>query len=234
MLNFLLRAIAYMLIPICVIVFFNASPGLGFSWDFANLMGFFSLVLCGSLFFLTGRPLKRPRFDGKFFMTIHEFLGYALIATATVHITFTIYAEPLVLQELLPSGSWYMLSGLAATILMLLLAILSSPKARKKLFKNHKKFKNIHYIASCLALTLSGLHVFGASYYANSRFKIVFITFLVVFAIALPRLNRKDPLTIPRRKKTAHLGRRLSLIIAITGLAISSLYAALANIDLPK
>ncbi|MBM7062801.1 ferric reductase-like transmembrane domain-containing protein [Pseudomonas sp. UL073] len=230
-----LRIALFCLLPFAVLLLLDAVPGVALAWDFANAAGLLAALLMLLLFVLTGRPLRRPHHDGKFFQVLHRDLGFAAIVLLAVHIGVLLYDEPLTLDYLLPSAPGYMLAGLGATLLLLLIAPLSLIRVRRKLWRDHRHFKRWHYAASLLLIGLLAWHVLGAGFYLHSTWKIALWGLLSVALLIWPRLPRDslERSSERRRRTTAPLATRLSLAVALGALLCAGLFAVLANSDLP-
>lgn len=230
-----LRIALFCLLPVTAILLVDAVPGVAWVWDFANAVGLLAALIMLLLFVLTGRPLLRPNHDGKFFQVLHRDLGYAAIALLALHIGVLLYDEPLTLDYLLPSAPGYMLAGLGATLLLILIGALSLVRVRRKLWRDHRHFKRWHYAASLLVIGLLGWHVLGAGFYLHSTWKVVLWSGLSLTLLAWPHLPRDTSVrsTERRRRNTSPLATRLSLGVALVGIMLAGLFTLLANSDMP-
>lgn len=222
-------------LPVLLLLFASAMPGINPLWDFANVAGLFCAVLMLTLFIYSGRPLALPYFDGKFFMNLHRDLGFAATLLLVVHVGVLLISEPLVIDYLKPSASWPMLSGTLSLVPLLLLVPASLPGVRQRIWGNQRRFRRWHYVLGTLMLVLISLHVLGAGFYTRDSWKGFVWSGLVGVAIAWPLLP-KAPLPRghgPRRRRTASYASWLCLALVLLALAGAAGYALLANSDLP-
>ncbi|MCY1425695.1 Ferric reductase like transmembrane component [compost metagenome] len=225
----------FSLLPFALLLFVDAMPGLELSWDFANAAGLLSAVLLLLLFVYSGRPLSRPYYDGKFFMTLHRDLGYAAVVLLALHIGVLLFSEPLVLDYLLPSASFSMLSGTLASLLLLILVPISLQPVRQRLWRHHLRFRRWHYGISTLMLVLLAVHVIGVGFYTGAQWKALLWGALTFAALAWPLLPRAalERGNGPRRRNTAIFARWLSVGLLVFAVGLAGMFAILANSDLP-
>ena len=172
-LRFFAGLCASLALPILLIMQIPMVPVVGVTWDLANLLGYLSLACCLLLFVYAGRPLAFPPFSGRFFANLHRELGYIALLLAAAHVGILLISEPLLLEHLKPAAPLYMLSGLVASLLLLILVISSIPRFRRRLWPDYHRFKFLHaWLAiACVALVL--WHVVGSSFYLNTVTKLV-------------------------------------------------------------
>lgn len=222
-------------LPLMLLLLGDAMPGITPAWDFANTAGFFCGLLLALLFIYSGRPLSQPYYDGKFFMNLHRNLGYAATLLLAAHIGILLVNEPLVIDYLKPSASWPMLSGTLATLLLIVLVLSSLSGVRKKIWRNHRRFKNWHYGLGVLMLALMAVHVIGAGFYTRALWKSLLWVAIICVAIARPLFARPSPGPGhgPRRRHTATFASWLSVGIVLFALTLAAGYSLLANSDFP-
>lgn len=230
-----LKIALFCLLPLAALLLLDAMPGVALRWDFANAAGLLAAILLLLLFYLNGRPLQRPHYDGKFFHALHRDLGYAAIALLALHVGMLLYDEPLLLNHLLPSAPGYMLAGLGAALALLLLVPLSLVRVRRRLWRDHRQFKRWHYGASLAIVGLIAWHVLGAGFYVHAPWKVALWVLLTLAMLIWPRLPRHatERSRERRRRNSAPLATRLSVAVALLGLLLAGLFALLANSDLP-
>lgn len=235
MVQLIFRLAVLYTLPFVLLFLTQAMPGINPVWDFANAAGFFSGLLLAALFFYSGRPLSQPFYDGKFFMNLHRDLSYAAALLLALHIGVLLVSEPLVIDYLKPSATWPMLSGTLATLLLIVLVPTSLAGVRKKIWRNHQRFKTWHYRLCVLMLLLMAVHIIGVGFYTAWLWKALFWAVLMAAAIIKPLLARPSPPRDngPRRRNTAILASRLSMGMALFALALAVGYSLLANSDLP-
>ncbi|MEL7937436.1 ferric reductase like transmembrane component [Pseudomonas delhiensis] len=230
-----LRVALACLLPFAAIFLFQAMPGVHLAWDFANVAGFVAGALFLLLFAYTGKPMARPRHDGKFFMVLHRDLSFVAAVLLAVHVAVLLVEEPLVLDELLPGAPWHMLAADGATLLLLLILPVSLTAVRRRIWRRHVDFRRWHYGWSAAIVALAAVHMIGAGYYSGATWKAVLWGALSLAALAWPLLPRPTPHYAEggRRRHSAYLASRLSLAVLCAGLALAGLYALLGSVDLP-
>lgn len=235
MLALTLRLAILSALPLVLVLLVDAMPGLAPAWDFANAAGLLGGVILLLLFVYSGRPLSRPYFDGKFFMVLHRDLGYAALVLLVVHVGVLLVSEPLVVNYLLPSASWPMLSGTLAAALLLALVPISLPAVRQRIWRHHLRFRRWHYGISGVLLVLLAVHVIEVGFYTGARWKAVLWGVLTVCALIWPLLPRRPlaPAEGRRRRNTAVLATRLCVGLLLFVLCLAGGFALLANSDLP-
>ncbi|MCY1286304.1 hypothetical protein D9M68_381350 [compost metagenome] len=236
MLALTLRLAGFSLLLFVLVFFAGAMPGLAPAWDFANAAGLLGGVLLLLLFVYSGRPMSRPHYDGKFFMVLHRDLGYAALLLLTLHVGVLLLSEPLVVHYLLPSATFPMLSGVLATLLLLVLVPISLPSVRQRLWRHHLRFRRWHYGISALSLVLLAVHVIGVGFYTGARWKALLWGGLTVAALLWPLLPRPALERGPgrRRRNTAGFANWLSAGLLLFALSLAGAFALLANSDLPS
>ncbi len=148
------------------------APAVDLAWDWANAMGYLGLSLCLLLFIYAGRPRSFPPFSGRCFANLHRDLGYLAALLVTGHVGLLLHAEPMLLEHLKPSAPLYMLAGLLASVLLLVLVVSSVKGLRKRIWPDYRHFK---LLLAWLAITCVGLiawHVAGSRFYLNTGLKL--------------------------------------------------------------
>lgn len=224
----------FCLLPLAALLLVDAMPGVALPWDFANAAGLLAAILLLLLFHLNGRPLERPRHDGKFFRALHRDLAFAASAWSVLHVGVLLYDEPLLLNYLLPSAPGYMLAGLGAALVLVLLVTLSLTPMRRRLWRDHRQFRRWHYRFGLVIVALIAWHVLGAGFYLHAPWKVALWVLLTLAMAIWPRLPRAAARSRERRRRnTAPLATGLSLAVALLGLLLAGLFALIANSDLP-
>lgn len=182
----IMRVTLGLLLPFVVIYLFDAMPGVSASWDFANVAGFLGGAIFLLLFIYTGLPKPTPHYEGKFFLRLHRDLGWGSAVLLALHVGILLFTEPLLLGELIPGASWYLLAGYASTLLLIVSLPLSLGAVRRKVWKRHASFRVVHYYASVLIVLFAALHMIGAAYYAGTWIKMTFWAGLSLAAVIVP------------------------------------------------
>ncbi len=150
-------------------------PPVSYVWDVANLLGFLSLSCMLLLLYYTGRPRSFPSFSGRFFANLHRDIGYLSLVFIGLHVGLLLLAEPLLVEHLKLTAPLYMLAGLAAAGLCLLLVLSSVTPLRRKLWADYRSFRQLHGWLSLLVLALALVHLGGSAFYLNHWMKLAVV-----------------------------------------------------------
>jgi len=100
------------------------------------------------------------------------FMACALYLLLTgLHVGVLLLIEPMLLEHLKLTAPLYMLAGLVASVLILLLVVCSIPLFRKRLWSDYYRFKLIHRWGALLTLGLVFFHVGSSQFYLNTLLK---------------------------------------------------------------
>ena len=153
--------------PLLLVAASGSPPPVSLVWDAANALGFLALAGIFLLFIYAGRPGGFPPFSGRFFANLHRDLGYLALLFTLAHVVPLLVLEPLLLEHLKVTAPGYMLAGLAAALMTILLVITSITRLRRRLWRDYRLFRAVHgWIAVIIAALLS-YHVLGSGYYLN-------------------------------------------------------------------
>ncbi len=168
-------------------------PVAGFLWDWANLVGFVAFGCMLLPLFYTGRPRAFPPFSGRFFANLHRDIGYLALGLVLLHVGVLLYAEPLLLEHLKPAAPLYMLAGLVAALLCLLLVVPSITSLRRRLWRDYHAFRRLHGWLALLMLVMALWHVGASGFYLNHRFKFALLLYACVLLVFAYRAGRSRP-----------------------------------------
>ncbi|WP_323990088.1 ferric reductase-like transmembrane domain-containing protein [Nguyenibacter sp. L1] len=205
-------------------------PAMAPAWDGAMACGVAAYALLLFLFVLTGRPLRLPFYDGKFFIRAHRLLGWLAVLLPLLHALLLLWAEPLTLRYLLPGAPAYMLAGGLAAGGMALLGGLAMPAARAYLWRNAASFRRAHGAAALMLLGLATVHIAAARLHVTTRGQVAALAVTALVCAVLPWVGRHGrlPPVAPgrrRRRATSAIAVRLSLGVGVASLGLSLLYA---------
>jgi amino acid transporter len=148
------------------------APAVNLPWDWANTLGYLGAAICLLLFVYAGRPRTFPPFSGRFFANLHRDLGYLALALVAGHVALLLVAEPVLLEHLKPSAPLYMLAGLVASVLLLVLVVSSLTGLRKRIWSDYRRFKMPHALLAIACVAFIGWHVAGSRFYLNTAPKL--------------------------------------------------------------
>lgn len=178
---------------VVLITFLSPTLGAGWSWDFANGLGF---VAFGGLLYLTlaSGPVGNLR--------AHQVLGYALLGLATVHVFWLLLIDPVVVEYVLPGAPLYMWMGIGGLVLLIVLIAIGLPQYRLRLHKHYASFRYWHRVLAIAAIAATGYHIVGSNFYLHTSLQIVLF---VVLAAIVCFAGRRLPVSAVISHRTARL-----------------------------
>lgn len=178
-----------------VLITFVSSPtlGAGWSWDFANGLGF---VAFGGLLYLTlaSGPVGNLR--------AHQVLGYALLGLVTVHVFWLLLIDPVVVEYVLPGAPIYMWMGVGGLLLLIALIAIGLPQYRARLHQHYASFRYWHRVLALAAIGATGYHIVGSNFYLHTWPQVVLF---VALAATVCFAGRRLPVTAVISHRTARL-----------------------------
>jgi len=198
-----------LLLPYSIVFLFSA-PSAGILWDWANALGYSAVGICLWLFIYSGRS------------HYHRDIGYLALLLIALHILLLLINEPLLIEHLKLSAPWYMLSGLAAVVLMALLVISSLAQFRTPFWSSYAVFQQSHKWLSISICMLIGLHLMGSNYYLNGVWVKVFLA-LITLVIVVYYLHDRNYKMINAKQKVVPgeiSVKQILLMLAILSITI--------------
>jgi Class III cytochrome C family len=163
----------------------------GIAWDVTAVFGYAAGAFALVLFIY---PLRHPGIPHRRLSTLtqHRQLGWTALVLAVGHAGLLLGTEPLTAQYLLPSAPLYMLCGLAALLLLVILVptgliarrlMRRAPGAKKKSLQAGR-LTTVHAVCSAALLGLIGAHVVGSGQLADKSVKVIVIGALLALSLA--------------------------------------------------
>ena len=199
-------------IPATLFFLVVSPPAAELDWDFANALGYLAAGMFLALFIYSGQRRSFPPFSGRFFIRLHHHLGYAVLLLVLLHVGVLLVREPVLIEHLKISAPTYMLAGLVATILVVLLTLISVQAIRRKLWKNYTLFRFIHAFTGMAILAFTAWHILGSAWYANRFWKlwVWILASVTVCLVYLAGKYRQQAFDIP----PTHRARRPAALIS--------------------
>lgn len=219
-LRFLAGLSACLALPIVLIMQMPTAPAVGVVWDLANLLGYLALACCLLLFVYAGRPRHFPPFSGRFFANLHRDLGYIALLLLTAHVGFLLVSEPLLLEHLKPAAPMYMLAGLLASVILLILVVSSIPHWRRRIWPDYHHFKFLHALLAVVCLALACWHTLESHFYLNTGIKAWIGVLVTVTVFVFYLRGRYFPQRLAQRQSRIHDTALYSRRIALASLVL--------------
>jgi len=134
------------------------------SWELSEILGLAATLAC---LVLCACPVRPRQGTPPVLLSLarHETLGWIALGWAALHILVALIADQTIVEYLKLTAPLYQLAGIAAFILMLVLAVSSVAASRRRLWRSHRGFQATHIACGCLALALLAAHVITAGRY---------------------------------------------------------------------
>jgi hypothetical protein len=201
----------------------------GLGWELSQISGLASGLAC---IVLCGAPV-RPRDSVPptlLSLDRHQFIGWAALAAAILHIAGLLLVDRTVIEYLKPTMPLYQLSGIAAIVTLLILVPSSVAGVRRRLWANHRGFQAVHVILGCLAALLIAIHVVATDRYVNGRGRrALFLAVAIGAMLMLLRGRRRDDdagreSTMRRRFVFGRHSAFVVAAVALTAAALAGLF----------
>ncbi len=200
----------------------------GLGWELSQMAGLASGLACIGL---CGAPV-RPRDSVPptlLSLDLHQFIGWAALAAAIVHVAGLVLVDHTVIEYLKPTAPLYQFSGIAAALTLLILALGSVAAVRRRLWASHRGFQAVHVTLGCLAALLTAIHVVTTDRYVNGRGRrALFLAVAIGAVLMLLRGGRRSSgarRSIVRRQFV--FGRHSTFVaaaVALTAVALAGLF----------
>jgi DMSO/TMAO reductase YedYZ heme-binding membrane subunit len=205
----------------------------GPAWELSQWAGLAAAIAC---ILLCGAPV-RPR-DARpptlLSLRLHTAIGYAALILAALHIGGLVLSDHTVLEYLKPTAPLYQFAGIAATLLLVLLVLLSHGPLRRRLWTSHRGFQASHVILACLLAALVAVHVVVTARYLGGIGRRALYIVATIGALAMLLRARRPPQSA--RQAPPHpilvFGRHSALIVGAVAICAAALVALLpASVD---
>lgn len=128
-----------------------------------------ALCLLHLFLFPLRKRLSMP--GGPVALSLHHRISDCGLVLTVAHTAGYLVMQPLTLDYLLPTAPIYMLAGLLALILYVVLTVTSLHGPRRHLFASSRWFQAIHIILATILLVAVVLHLVGSGLFLNSLWK---------------------------------------------------------------
>lgn len=191
----------------------NPTLGDGWYWELGNGLGF---VCFAALLYLTleGRSVGGGR------LPYHRLIGYLALLTLMAHSLWFLLGDPIVFEYLKPGSSVYMVLGIFALLLCLVLVLTSIINARQKVYHGHAAFKLWHRYMAISLLFMSAVHIALSGFYFDNILQIGLLAALVLAVVFAPLVPNSEYLQhVQIRPQTKRVWLKLSffsfLVVAV-------------------
>jgi hypothetical protein len=206
-------------------------------WEFSEIWGLAGTIACLAL---CGCPVRPRDSTPSVLLSVgrHEILAWIALGAAALHILLAVVTDHTVVDYLKLTSPLYQLAGIAAFVVLLVLAVTSVASLRRRLWRSHRDFQATHIVFGCLLIALLGAHVVTTGRYTGGYVRrMVFIAAAAGGITMLLRPRRGTGTATRETSVTRRLafGRHSTLIagvIAATMLALSSLIPGRAVVAL--
>ena len=192
-------------------------------WEIGEFSGLAATIACVAL---CGCPI-RPRESTPpvlLSLTRHEWLGWAALISASLHIVVGIAADAPVIEYLKGTAPLYQLAGIVAGACLMALTIASTGALRRRLWRSHRNFQAIHILLACLLMPLLIAHVVTTNRYSGGVVRRAIVLAVAAAGIAmLLRRARRTAATPEGPSRRLVFGRHSTLVASGIGLALAAL-----------
>lgn len=208
-------------------------------WELAQALGLVAVVLCLALMLLPVRARTGPA--RIIALRQHQWIGWASLALAVLHILLSIVADRVVIEHLRLTAPYYEWAGLLALLLLLLLCPLAVTSLRRRFWNNHRRFQAVHVAGAGVLVPALVAHTVTTGHFIGNRLiapSFVVLGALATLALLRPRRGAARPPGVlaagpaPGRLAFGRHSRRILFIAIACAAATSGLLSARASIIL--
>jgi DMSO/TMAO reductase YedYZ heme-binding membrane subunit len=201
----------------------------GVAWEASQWAGYAGALAC---IMLAGSPV-RPRNStppALLSLRLHTLIGWLALLAAALHVGGLLLADRTVIEYLKPTTPLYQIAGIAATLVLLALALTGGGGARRRLWKSHRGFQATHVILGGVLAVLVAAHVIAAARYLGGGMRrILFAAAAAGALLMLLRVRRPGDTSrsesVTRRQLV--FGRNSTLIAGVLALCAAGIIGLL-------
>ncbi len=167
-------------VPCVSVVLMLTVPRIDIVWDGLMMLGMIAASSMALLPILTARYAVNRRLNpsaATIASHLHKHLTYVVLIFVAVHTGGLLLYEPGLVDYLKLSGPPFMLSGIVATLVLIVTTILSL--RRNRLGLKYRHWREMHGLLSILVIVLTLLHIVGSGYYFPATWAIIALTLLM-------------------------------------------------------
>jgi hypothetical protein len=148
---------------------------------------------------------------------------------ATLHIGGLLLSDHTVIEYLKPTAPLYQFAGIAATLLLVVLVLLSHGPWRRRLWKSHRGFQATHVVLACVLAALVAAHVVVTARYVGGVGRRALYVAVTIGALLMLLRARRPPQRSQQAPQRPILvfGRHATLIVGTVILCAVALAALL-------
>lgn len=226
---------AALLVPVVVVFVPVRVASNHWLWEWAQALGYLAVVSAALLFVYRHRPAVFPRFRSVYFTYLHRDLGMMTCALVIAHLGVLLFAEPLLIEHLTLTAPWHMLSGIAATVLLVPLGIGALPAVRQRLWGGRRRFRRWHLRLSLVFAALLLHHIVGSGGYINHASQVLVLSAMAIaIAVAFARRHRSHDPDRWRTRKVLSISERRAVSWHVWSVLISAGVAILISVWLQR
>jgi predicted CXXCH cytochrome family protein len=197
----------------------------GIGWEASQWAGYAGTLACIAL---AGSPVRPRRSVPPTLVSLrlHTLIGWLAVLAVALHVGGLLLADPTVIEYLKPTAPLYQLAGIAATLVLLALALTGGGGARRRLWKSHRGFQATHVVLGSVLVVLVAAHVVATGrYLGGSTLRVLFAAAAAGALLMLLRARRPGDTTrcgsLARRQLV--FGRNSTLIAAVLALCAAGI-----------
>jgi DMSO/TMAO reductase YedYZ heme-binding membrane subunit len=201
----------------------------GIGWEASQWAGYAGALAC---IMLVGSPV-RPRSStppALLSLRLHTLIGWLALLAVALHVGGLLLADRTVIEYLKPTAPLYQLAGIAATLVLLALALTGGGGARRRLWKSHRGFQATHVILGSVLAVLVAAHVIvTARYLGGGTRRILFAAAAAGALLMLLRVRRPGDTSRSESwtRRQLVFGRNSTLIAAVLALCTAGIIGLL-------